>query len=227
MLRGQPREGSLAARLEAFYAPQAAHYDHFRERLLHGRQTLIDALGIAPGMHVLELGAGTGRNVDFYADVAPSLASLTLVDLCPSLLAHARHRVVNWPHAKLVEADATRFRATRPFDRIYCSYALSMMPEWSYVLDNACAQLAPGGLIGVVDFHVSGARRLPGRVHHGLATRLFWPWWFAHDGVTVSPAVLESLLARCEAVHLFECRGALPYLPGVSVPYFVFVGHPR
>ncbi|NEX21149.1 SAM-dependent methyltransferase, partial [Thiorhodococcus mannitoliphagus] len=40
LLLGQPRRGSHAERLQAFYAPQAADYDRFRERLLHGREAL-------------------------------------------------------------------------------------------------------------------------------------------------------------------------------------------
>ena len=68
LLRGQPRAANHADRLEAFYAPQAEHYDRFRERLLHGRRELIERLDPRPGQSVVELGGGTGRNLEFLGD---------------------------------------------------------------------------------------------------------------------------------------------------------------
>ena len=59
LVRGQPRSGSHAERLQAFYAPQAAQYDAFRERLLHGRAELIDLLDPLPGARVVELAAAS------------------------------------------------------------------------------------------------------------------------------------------------------------------------
>ena len=85
LLRGQPRRGGHAERLQAFYAPQANAYDDFRERLLQGRQALIEMLAPAPGERVVELGAGTGRNLLFFGDRLAGLEQATLVDLCPAL----------------------------------------------------------------------------------------------------------------------------------------------
>ena len=41
LARGTTGRGSHAERLQAFYRPQALHYDMFRERLLHGREDQI------------------------------------------------------------------------------------------------------------------------------------------------------------------------------------------
>ena len=73
LLRGQPTAGSHAENLQAFYAPQAGRYDDFRERLLHGRETLIDLLDVWPGDRVVELGGGTGRNLDHFGKRLPLL----------------------------------------------------------------------------------------------------------------------------------------------------------
>ncbi|MEO8459840.1 MAG: SAM-dependent methyltransferase, partial [Dokdonella sp.] len=62
MARGMPRKSAThAERLTEFYAPQAKHYDRFREKLLHGRAELIASLTIPDGAHIVELGGGTGR----------------------------------------------------------------------------------------------------------------------------------------------------------------------
>ncbi|MFO1436012.1 MAG: hypothetical protein U1F34_06570 [Gammaproteobacteria bacterium] len=55
MLRGQPRCGSHREKLQAFYAPQAEHYDRFRERLLRGRDELLSRLPLRPGDVLIEL----------------------------------------------------------------------------------------------------------------------------------------------------------------------------
>lgn len=227
LLRGQPRQGTHAERLQAFYAPQAVAYDDFRERLLHGRQELVDSLRLQPGEHLLELGAGTGRNLLFLGDRVSELGSVTLVDLCPALLAQARDRTEGMDQVDVVEADATAWRSPRPVDCVLLSYALTMIPDWRGTIANALAMLRPGGRLGVVDFYVSARQPAAGCVRHGALTRLFWPRWFGHDGVHLDPRHLEALRAALPDHALIEDRAAVPYLPGLRVPYYRFVGQRR
>lgn len=224
LLRGQPRSGSHAERLEAFYGPQAGQYDAFRERLLHGRQDLIDRLQVPDGARVVELGAGTGRNLLFFGERLPRLGAVELVDLCPSLLREASRRTADMANVRVVEADACSYRPAQPVDAVYCAYSLTMIPDWRAAIDNALAMLAPGGLFGVCDFYVSAARPPAGLVRHGAFTRNFWPRWFAHDGVRPSPAHLLLLRERLPDHELLERTAPVPYLPGLRMPYYVFVG---
>lgn len=224
LLRGMPAAQSHAEGLARFYGPQAEHYDRFRERLLQGRATLIEALHLAPGERVVELGAGTGRNAEFYADRIPLLASLALVDLCRPLLAQARARTARWPNVSVVEADATNYQPAEPVDCVYLSYALTMIPDWAGALDNAIAMLRPGGRLGVVDFYVADPAPGPGAARHGAWTRTFWPWWFRHDGVHLSPRHLATLRARLTNLSVQETFAPVPYLPGLRVPYYVLTG---
>ena len=218
LLRGQPRGGSHAERLEGFYAPQAARYDAFRARLLHGRADLMAALEIPAGARVVELGCGTGSNLELINRARPvaSLAEVRLVDFCPSLLALARQRAEQYDHVTVIEADATHWQPPQPVDRVILSYALTMMPDWRAVLLNAWTMLAPGGRLGVVDFHLpaDGGRRVD---------RL-WQRWFAHDGVHLSDRHLAALNALFLAPHVEERRAPVPYLPGLRAPYYLFVG---
>jgi len=221
LARGLPTSGSQAERLQAFYAPQAADYDTFRERLLCGRESLIDALALAPDLRIVELGAGTGHNLERYRALLPQLAAVHLVDLCPALLAVARARVAGCSNVAVVEADAACFQPPALADRVYFSYALTMMPQWERALDNAVAMLRGGGLLGAVDFQLPPA--LAGsRGSHWR--RAFWRRWFAHDGVSLSDALLPALLARTETRFLHQGQARVPYLPGMVVPYFVYVG---
>ena len=57
----------------------------------------------------------------------------------------------------LAEGDATNFNLRTMFglsgaDRIFISYALSMIPDWTKALECAVHALNPGGSLHVVDF---------------------------------------------------------------------------
>jgi S-adenosylmethionine-diacylgycerolhomoserine-N-methlytransferase len=224
MLRGMPRAASHAEALSAFYAPQARHYDRFRERLLRGRAELIERLPLTDGARVVELGGGTGRNAEFFASKLDRIESLTIVDVCAPLLTQARERARRIPQLRVIEADATTYEHDEPVDVVYFSYALTMIPDWRAAIANAIAMLKPGGVLGVVDFYVSAPRVGAGLTQHGGLTRLFWPAWFRHDGVRVS-ALHFPELRRLLPDHAFvEARAEVPYLPLGRVPYYVFVG---
>jgi S-adenosylmethionine-diacylgycerolhomoserine-N-methlytransferase len=222
LLRGAGGEGSHAQRLEAFYAPQAEAYDAFRERLLHGRQELIRRLPVRRGQRVVELGGGTGRNLEFFGPRIHGFASTEVVDLCPALLRVASRRaerITAGAHrnVRVIEADATEYRPPDPPDCVYFSYALTMIPDWRRAIDNAIAMLAPGGTLGVVDFH------LP----RGALSNRFWRAWFGHDGVRLSGEHLPYLQSRLEALHCTQSRGPVPFLPGLRAPYYLFIGRKR
>lgn len=216
LLRGQPRTGSHAERLQAFYAPQATRYDAFRARLLHGRETMIERLEIPVGAHVVELGCGTGSSLAMLGERVAGLAQFDLVDLCPALLAQARQRAAGLANVAVIEADAALWQPARPADRVFLSYALTMMPDWQRTIDNAHSMLAPGGRIGVVDFHLPVAASRLGNA--------FWRHWFGHDGVRLSAAHLPALRRAFPAYSEAELRAPVPYLPGLRAPYYWFVG---
>jgi S-adenosylmethionine-diacylgycerolhomoserine-N-methlytransferase len=219
-----PHADSHAAALSAFYAPQAESYDRFRERLLRGRAELIARLDLPARAHVVELGGGTGRNAEFFGERLARIETLEIVDVCAPLLAEARRRTQRLPQLRVVEADATTYRPSQPVDVVYFSYALTMIPDWRAALASAIAMLKPGGLLGVVDFYVSGAHRDPRFVRHDALTRWFWPAWFRHNGVRVSEEHLPELRNRLPDHVLIEARAKVPYLPVGRVPYYIFVG---
>jgi S-adenosylmethionine-diacylgycerolhomoserine-N-methlytransferase len=219
LLRGQPRNGSHAERLQQFYAPQASRYDAFRARLLHGRADLITALDIPAGAHVIELGCGTGSNLDLLGarrEGIAAYASLTLVDLCPALLELARQRAQGMGNVAVIEADATTWQSPQPADCVFLCYSLSMMPDWRATLDNAWRMLAPGGRLGLVDFHLP---RQGGRF-----SNRFWRYWFAHDGVRLSADTLPALQALSPNAFIQQRRAPVPYLPRLRAPYYLYVG---
>lgn len=240
MARGQDAKArSHAERLDAFYGPQAAQYDRFREGLLVGRDPLLRALPVRQGSRWVDMGGGTGRNAA-QLQALGKLAAMhqyTVVDLCEPLLAVARERARALPQVNTVLADATRWQPTEPVDGVLFSYSLTMVPDWYLALDNALAMLKPGGILAVADFYA--ARRFddgPSIGHDGLAAppqswfqRHAWPLWFAHDGVHISRDHLPYLRARLQLMSLHTLTAPVPYLPftrwrPLRVPHYVVVG---
>ena len=219
LARGAPAGKNHADRLERFYRPQAESYDAFRDRLLQGRAELIEMLAPPDGALIVELGAGTGNNARHFGAQLARFDTVELVDLCPALLEQARERWAHEPRVRVIEADATHYRPSRPADRVYLSYSLTMMPEWRAALENAVAMLKPGGILGVVDFELPRGDCLADR-----CACEFWRRWFAHDGVYLNRTHVEVMQSLTETVSLRESNAALPYLPGLRVPYYIYVG---
>jgi S-adenosylmethionine-diacylgycerolhomoserine-N-methlytransferase len=228
MAFSRSRGKSHAERLEGFYQGQAAGYDAFRDRLLHGRRDLYEKLPTSEDGVWIEMGGGTASNLELLGDRIKNLASVFVVDLSPSLLEIARARTVrfDWRNVQTIQHDATTVE-TPPADVVTFSYSLTMIPDWFAAIDNAKRLLKPGGVIGVVDFFVSRKFPSDGRTRHGWSTRTLWPAWFAGDNVHLSPDHLPYLERSFEPVHCFEGRGKVPYLPFVRAPYYVFIGRKR
>jgi len=146
-------------RMNRMYRRQRYIYDVTRQYYLLGRDRLIAGLKPAAGATILEIGCGTGRNLIQTARRYPA-ARLFGIDVSTEMLTSATSAARRCGLAnriRLALADATAFDAralfdVAPFDRIFISYSLSMIPDWPRVLENAVAQLAVGGSLHVVDF---------------------------------------------------------------------------
>jgi len=219
-----------AARMESFYAGQAGAYDDFRKRLLKGREELWQELDVPDGGVWVDMGGGTGSNMEYFGDRIERLSKVYVVDLSPSLLEVAQKRAEErgWSNVEAVEADATTFQPPEgAADVITFSYSLTMIPDWFAAVENAHKMLKEGGQIGVVDFYVSRKYPVDGLVRHGWFTRSFWPVWFASDNVFPSPDHVPFLHRRFEPTQFTEARAKVPYLFFLRTPYYRFIGRKR
>ena len=227
MLLKPVRGDSHAERMESFYGDQAEGYDDFRRRLLKGRETLWQELPKNEGCIWVDMGGGTGANIENFGDDISKPSKIYVVDLSASLLKVAAKRFQNhgWSNVETVEADATKFCPPEGYaDIVTFSYSLTMIPNWFAAIENAKAILKPGGMIGVVDFYVS--RKFPSDSHrqHRWFTRNFWPTWFATDNVFPCCDHLPFLDHHFENEFLEENSNRLPYVPLIRAPYYIFIG---
>ena len=146
-------------RMQAFYAEQAEDYDAFRKRLLTGREALLETLELPAGGVLVDLGGGTGTNLEAVPrEALDRLATWYIVDLADALLEVAKQRCqrIEATNVEVVRADATAWLPPQgQADVVLLSYSLTMMPDWPALLDQVERLLAPGGQVAVVDFYVS------------------------------------------------------------------------
>lgn len=155
--------------MDRMYRRQRHIYDLTRKFYLLGRDELIADLRPPAGGRVLEIACGTGRNLIRAARTYPQ-AHFFGLDVSEEMLETARANIAAAGlsgRIKLAAGDATAFDpealfGAADFDRVFVSYALSMIPAWEQAAAQAAARLAPGGRLMVVDFGDSGG----------------WPLWF-------------------------------------------------
>jgi S-adenosylmethionine-diacylgycerolhomoserine-N-methlytransferase len=148
-----------AALMDGIYRRQRHFYDATRKYFLLGRDRLIEGLDVPEDGTVLELGCGTGRNLLLAARRYPR-AHFHGLDISEAMLETARRNIraeIAEDQIRLAAGDATDFDSEElfgraKFDRIYFSYALSMIPEWEKAIARAADSLAIGGSLHVIDF---------------------------------------------------------------------------
>jgi S-adenosylmethionine-diacylgycerolhomoserine-N-methlytransferase len=147
--------------LESYYQLHARIYDATRWSFLFGRQAIINHVArLATPRTVLEVGCGTGTNLVALCRAFPA-AQISGLDMSRDMLDVARKNLeqlgtqaarVSLLHRPYDEP----LRPEQPYDLILFSYSLTMMnPGWSRAIDHAAADVAPDGLVAVVDFHDS------------------------------------------------------------------------
>lgn len=184
--------------MDRMYRRQRHVYDLTRKFYLLGRDELIAALQPPPGGTVLEIACGTGRNL-IHAARAYGQARFFGLDVSEEMLATARTNVAAAGLAgriSLARGDATAFDpealfGVPAFDRVFVSYALSMIPPWERAAAEAAARLAPGGALHVVDF--GDQNELPGVFRSALRA------WLARFSVTPRLTLERELAALAAA----------------------------
>src|ERR1700759_5581300 len=131
-------------RMNRMYRWQRHIYDGTRRYYLLGRDQMIANLKPAPAANVLEIGCGTGRNLVLAARLFPE-ARWFGIDVSTEMLTSAITSISRRglsSRIRVAHGDATAFDpellfGIPSFDHVMISYSLSMIPNWSRVLEAA------------------------------------------------------------------------------------------
>jgi S-adenosylmethionine-diacylgycerolhomoserine-N-methlytransferase len=203
MLDFSSASGDPAALMDRMYRRQRHIYDLTRKFYLLGRDQMIDSLAPLPDARVLEIGCGTGRNLIRVAVKYPQMRAYG-IDISEEMLSTARAQIERASlngRIAVARGDATDFDpkalfGVDAFDRIFVSYALSMIPSWRETIEHAGALLAPRGSLHIVDF--GDQQGLPAAFRFGL--RRWLELFSVHPRVTLEAEL--AAFARARALRL-------------------------
>lgn len=199
MTADQPAAADQAAAMDRMYRLTRHVYDLTRAYYLLGRDRLLEQVSTGPATATLEVGCGTARNlIKLARRPQPGLlcgldASQEMLDTAAASIARAGVPAAGCEPIRLRQGlaeaidAATMFDRSEPFDTIFFSYCLSMVPTWPGAIEAALANLRPGGRLLIVDFWDQA--ELPRVFAAGLRR------WLALFHVHYRPEVHEALVA--------------------------------
>jgi ubiquinone/menaquinone biosynthesis C-methylase UbiE len=109
------------------------------------------ALGLRPGMRVLDLGCGTGASTAALVAAAPGV-EIVAMDASEGMLARARQK--RWPdtvkfvHSRAEDVDEGQF------DAVFAAYLVRNLPEPDFTLRRVRELLKPGGRLVLHEYSV-------------------------------------------------------------------------
>ena len=181
-----------------YFARYAGEWDELRA--LHSadaevERRLAEALADAPLGHLLDIGTGTGRIAEFFADRAERIVAL---DKNLEMLRVARAKLQHLPAAQieLVQGDFAELPfADASFDTVILHQVLHFAPDPAPALAEAARVLRPGGRIAIVDFASHDHEELRTRHQHvrlGFADRQMAELLGAAGFAAGTPRALEG-----------------------------------
>ena len=139
-------------------------YDFTRRYYLLGRDQLLKEIVTGPHTATLEVGCGTARNLIelgkrtttgalYGLDASHEMLETASKSISSAGLPHSDNPPIMLRQGLAEELDGVKmFGRDEPFDTIFFSYCLSMVPTWPGALEAAFANLKPGGELLIVDF---------------------------------------------------------------------------
>ena len=168
-----------------------------------------EVLALASGRTV-DLGAGTGVNLDLYPDI---VSELVMVEPDPHMIKQLRAKAAGRGGVEILEASAQALPfADDSFDTAVFTLVLCTVPDPALALREAARVLKPGGKLLFIE-HVRAGEA-------GLASwqdRLEKPWRFLADGCHCNrdtAALIEASPLKLERAE----SGELPKAPPIVRP---------
>lgn len=185
-------EPRVVRKMDRMYRWTRHVYDATRKYYLLGRDQMLDEIAARSASAVLEVGCGTARNLHYLSKRAPQ-HTLYGMDASHEMLDTARRSLqrghlsgrITLAHGLAGDVTPKMMGREKPFDVVFFSYVLSMIPEHQPAVEAALASLRSGGRMYVVDFWDQGDLPCP-------CARLLQGWLAMFD-VRFRPGVIDTL----------------------------------
>jgi SAM-dependent methyltransferase len=163
-------EPSAGYALDAAWHAERARLESLTSLYDPGSLAVCERLGLAPGWHCLDVGAGTGTLALALADRVGPTGSVVALDIDTRFL-----EPLAGPQLEPVAADVTQAPLPQAtFDLVHARLLLEHLPARCEVLENMVAAAKPGGWVLVEDFDWSTALVVdpPSDVHRRVASAI-------------------------------------------------------
>lgn len=136
-------------KLNKYYGFHAKIYDLTRPFFLLGRKKFFTKINFKSNEKVLDLACGTGMNLAYIKKII-SERNITAIDYSTAMLKAAAK---NHPKIKFLQGDVSKYNFKKKFDKIICTYSLSMIDDWKETIKNVKKHLKKNGKFLILDFH--------------------------------------------------------------------------
>lgn len=162
------------AEVRETYTRVARYYDATHALPFLKRHEAHLSLEVKAGDHVLEIACGTGLNFLHLRQLIGKNGMLIGLDYTPAMLNIARRRIAGfgWTNVALLAGDAASLPfPDAAFDRVFCSFALSVIPAFEEAIAEVRRVLVPGGRFVALELRpmkLPSSSSLPGHLMHQL-----------------------------------------------------------
>lgn len=157
----------------------ARNYDVLLKAASFGRygsflKQAVKVMELKSGMHILDMGCGSGYNASLMLPFIGEQGSLVGLDISPEMEQQFRRRFQNRATVdfKNQRIDVP-FDLGRSFDVVFMSFVLHGFPHEvrDIIVENAGRHLKPGGFFILLDFAEFDMNQMP-RLHHWIFTHV-------------------------------------------------------
>jgi len=173
-----PAEGINSKFLDPTLDPQewVERFEAESREVFHAREAILDALDLAPGDRIADVGSGTGAFLTMFSRAVGPAGRVYAVDISPRLIEFVEKRVrdENLDNVAVVHSTATSTRLPpASIGTVFTCDTYHHFERYPEMLASIHQALIPGGLFVVVDFErIEGVSRewIMGHVRAGKKT---------------------------------------------------------
>lgn len=123
--------------------------------IFHAREAILAACAVEPGMHVADIGAGTGLYTRLFAEKTGPRGAVYAVEINPKFLTHIQARAKQEGHANITTVLCPEDSVGLPADSLDLAFICDVYHHFEFPRSSMASlvrALKPGGRVILIDF---------------------------------------------------------------------------